>query len=154
MTDKPNDQNAAATEDEYPIETFMAREWDGRRMDWFLQKLVSIVNDSPMQVGVTLTVGGGMVSGTLISATTYFAEFGKVFGDAMPGGGDGIEKSIRQLGEAQQGIEEDAERAPPQFIHLKDAKLFTPSGSTPSNQGVLWRGTIASINGFTLGSMS
>lgn len=153
MTETTADQ-VAEDADEFELETFMAREWDGRRMDWFLQKLVTIVNDSAMQVGVTLTVGGGMVSGTLISAKTYFAEFGKLMGDAMPGGGGGVEESIRQLGETKEEQEEGTQIFPPQFIHLKDAKLFTPSGATPGNQGVLWRGTIASINGFNLGSMS
>ncbi len=153
MTETTTDQVAQDPEEFY-LETFMAREWDGRRIDWFLQKLVSMANDSGLEFGVTLTVGSGMVTGTLISAEKYFAAFGELFAGGMPGDGSEVEASFRKLGERGQEDDQEAARLPPQFIHLKDAKIITASGSVPSRQGVLWRGTIASINGFNLGSLA
>ena len=150
MTEQGNDGAQAAEAFDY--ETFMDREWTGRRVDWFLQQLVTMANNSGVEFGVTLTVGSGVVTGTLISAQKYFAAFGELFAGGMPGDGSEVEASFRKLGEPEPEVGGSFPLAP-QFIHLKDAKLITPSGAVP-NQGVLWRGTIASINGFSLGLMA
>ncbi len=53
--------------------------------------------------------------------------------------------------------EDDAQQSstPPQFIHLIDSRCFSPGGQPlPSNRGVLWRGKVNAVSGFTLGSLS
>jgi hypothetical protein len=46
-------------------------------------------------------------------------------------------------------------RPPPEFIHLVEANLYLGGDNmTPSKGGVLWRGRLAEIDGFTLGKLS
>lgn len=46
-------------------------------------------------------------------------------------------------------------RRPPLYIHLRDARFVAP-GSAPisNNRGVLWRGTINSVSGLSLGALA
>jgi hypothetical protein len=47
--------------------------------------------------------------------------------------------------------------SPPNYIHLKEAKFFLPSGAgkpIPANQGVWWRGRLSEVSGFILGSLA
>lgn len=48
------------------------------------------------------------------------------------------------------GIEK---RQSTQYVHLKDAKVFNDSSTTPSDEGTLWRGKLSSISGFSLGML-
>ncbi|EHF5019428.1 hypothetical protein AA629_004500, partial [Enterobacter hormaechei] len=50
--------------------------------DWFLQMLVGMANDG-MGIGLSLNVGGLIISGTLCGGKEYFYEFGKQLGDGM-----------------------------------------------------------------------
>ena len=47
--------------------------------DFFLQTLVNIVNMGPFTFGITLNVGGFLVSGELFSGKDYFEKFGTQF---------------------------------------------------------------------------
>jgi hypothetical protein len=40
--------------------------------DWLLQHLVALVTDGPLEMGITLQVGGLLVSGKLVSGARYF----------------------------------------------------------------------------------
>jgi hypothetical protein len=138
-----------------PEEITLAR--DGPSVDWFLQSLVSIVNDNPLEFGITLFVGGVTISGQLVSGKKYFETFAKEFSDAYPGKAD-TQEGIRQAFASHTAIydrREDEEVAPPpQFIHLINCRCFSPGGVLPSNRGILWRGKINAVSGFSLGSIS
>ena len=53
--------------------------------DWFLQDLIEIVNSGKMSFDVTLTVGGFLVSGTLVGGKEYFEGFGEEFSFGLSG---------------------------------------------------------------------
>jgi len=133
--------------------------FDGQSVDWYLQKLVTVVNTTNVQFGVTLFVEGAIVSGVLVSGKTYFEAFAQEFSAAYPGDADGKE-SIRQAFASHASIYDDAgsdaqSSSPPQFIHLIDSRHFSPGGQPlPNNRGVLWRGKINAVSGFSLGSLS
>ena len=131
---------------------------DGQSVDWYLQKLVALVNGSQLEFGVTLYVNGSVVSGRLIGGKKYFEEFAKEFTGAYPGSSESKE-SIRaafasngDIYDREEGDGEDL--PPPQFIHLADARCFSGGGSAIPNRGVLWRGKINSVSGFSLGQLS
>ena len=47
--------------------------------DWFLQSVVNFANDWGVETGLTLQVGGLLVSGIVISGTKYFDEFSGLY---------------------------------------------------------------------------
>ncbi|MCC4603233.1 gas vesicle protein [Xanthomonas campestris pv. badrii] len=133
--------------------------FDGQSVDWYLQKLVGIANTSNTQFGITLFVEGVIVSGQLVSGKQYFEAFAQEFSAAFPGS-DEEKEDVRLAFASHASIydtEDDAQQGstPPQFIHLIESRCFSPGGQPlPSNRGVLWRGKVNAVSGFTLGSLS
>lgn len=127
-------------------------------VDWFLQSLVNMANNSQMEFGITLQVSGMLVSGNLISGKAYFDGFGADFASPFsdPEVVESIKQSFSSYGDtfvSNDGNETD-NRPPPQFIHLKNARFFNTAGNPiPGNRGVWWRGRLCEVGGFSLGSL-
>jgi len=126
--------------------------------DWFLQSLVSIVNKSDISFGITLFVGGVLVSGQLVGGKKFFEGFGATFGGALsdPQAAAETSENFAKFGNIY--VSEDGsykqDTESPHYIHLQDARRFHPSGAPiPSNGGVWWRGRIREVAGFNLGSL-
>jgi len=130
-----------------------------RSEDWFLQSLVNVVNGGQLSFGVTLNVGGFLISGVLVSGKEYFDGLG---GDVASGVDDSeaaslIQETFNKYGaiydiDDVKGKEEGLPR--PAYIHMRDARFFSTSGEpVPSNQGVWWRGRIGEVQGFVLGCL-
>jgi hypothetical protein len=137
--------------------------------DAFLQLLVDLANDSegPLPLPITLSVKGVLISGRLINGKTYFAEFSgqiraafepyqKHFADIPEmeawiksfGDPDESERPSKEL-DANQFAERVRQT---RFVHLQDATILQPGGRpVPSEGGLLWRGRLASVDGFSLG---
>lgn len=132
--------------------------YDGQSVDWYLQRLVAIVNNTNVEFGLTLHVEGAIISGQLVSGKRYFETFAQEFAGAYPGdeeGKENIRKALASHASIYDEPEAGTEVPPPQFIHLLDARSFAPGGhQLPSNRGVLWRGKINSVSGFSLGLLS
>ena len=126
--------------------------------DYFLQELVNLANDG-VELGVTLTVGGFLLSGTIVGGKRYFD-------DHLGGAGftDGLDEESREFFLAffrsfgkiydppQDGTE--GQRNPPVFIHLKDARFFHHAGKPiPVNRPIWWRGRISEVQGLSLGTL-
>lgn len=130
---------------------------DGNSVDWFLQKLVSVVNTSPLEFGITLFAEGLIISGQLVGGKKYFATFAQEFSDSYPGDNE-AKADMKEAFESNGNIydqELDAEMPPPQFIHLINARCFAHNGQPlPNNRGIAWRGKINAISGFNLGQLS
>ena len=127
--------------------------------DWFLQSLVSIANSGPLEFGITLQVGGFLVSGSLVNGATYFEGFAAQFASTFPkefakdmqdaiGSHGAVYKKPRE--------EEDSPLLQPTFIHLKGARFFNNSGKPIpiDKEGVWWRGRLSEVSGFVFGSLS
>ncbi|WP_205478567.1 gas vesicle accessory protein GvpU [Sphingomonas arenae] len=128
--------------------------------DWFLQTLVEYAN-AGLELGLTLMVGGTTVSGILINGKKYFEKLSAVVREVDGGNNEvmqTIADSFSDLGRIYDRPDDAAEDwilPPASFIHLKSAYVFTPGGgSLPNGEGVLWRGRINSVDGFTLGLLS
>jgi hypothetical protein len=136
--------------------------------DWFLQQLVRLTNERPEHAGfpVTLCVKGILVSGVLASGRAYFAEFAQAIAGSLTNVEETVRQNLREyfaaFGElysrhgdkpGHDGDTEEILSTLPEFIHLREARIFdgirlTPPGTQP---GVWWRGRIAEIDGFVLG---
>ncbi|MDE2696267.1 MAG: gas vesicle protein [Chloroflexota bacterium] len=145
--------------------------------DWFLQQLVGLVNRVDIEFGITLCVGGGLVSGTLVGGAKYFEGFGDDIEDGFTEAFGGEEErpiardianQFRQHADlySQHDAESDiadresdqtvtARNAPPRFVHLSSARFFFGEGEhLPTNRGVWWRGRLDAVEGFSLGVLS
>jgi hypothetical protein len=116
--------------------------------DPFLKALNATVNNFDYSFGITLIVGGGVITGNLISSKTFFNGFADTFSQAWPGGpSEDVRGSFAQWGQPETAsIHEN-------FIHLKDARYVSGKDIVPTTgSGMLWRGSIDSISGFSLGA--
>ncbi len=143
-----------------------------QRSDWFLEQFVSLFNESGGAIGVTLTVGGTFISGTLISPEDYFKELGSQLEEALKRSGTSADHS-RKIGEFVQSRgkyeppSEEVEKAAAKaafeagvfpisgtqraYIHLKNAYVLVPGEGKRVFRGGLWRGRISAVEGFLVG---
>ena len=146
----PNDIKAVSLFDDVE---FIKREWEGRQTDWLVQWFAGFVNRTSLEIGVTISVGGAQLSGALVSHSTYFSRLAEGFSSAFTKF-EGVD--IDQLREMILGFDQTPEVAEggnlpaPQYLHLSDVKIIS-GGGTINIEGGLWRGKIASIDGFILG---
>lgn len=122
--------------------------------DWFLQKLVNMVNYGKWSFGITLNVGGFLVSGNLIGGKEYFEGFSDEFAGALKGldGADEVKNVLSKNGDIYTSGED---MSLPSYVHIKGARFFNTNGNPiPGNRGVWWRGRISEVDGFSLGSLS
>jgi hypothetical protein len=126
--------------------------------DWFLQSLINIVNGKDLEIGITLNVGGFLVSGLLVSGHRYFEAFGQEFSSAFTETDvvQSIKESFSMYGVIYtQERSQDEDVPPPNYIHLRNAKFFNTNGNPlPGNRGVWWRGRVSEVSGFMLGNLS
>ena len=131
---------------------FRHTKWEGRQSDWVLQWAVRFVESTSLGIGVTLTVGGGVISGTMVSSKLYFESLSEDMSKSFSVFGNEAAETIKTLMLSFDNAEDHQDGAPAeQYIHLKDARMFTtPNGALTSN-GALWRGKISAVHGFTFG---
>ena len=124
--------------------------------DPILRDLVCTVRGTNAEVGITLMVGGILVSGLIVSLHLYLehlrTEIEKVCQDK------GVVGLIqKKCDEGKQlllsPISEESPPPPVLSICLKDARFFHPGKDKESTEGVWWRGRISEIDGFSLGRM-
>jgi hypothetical protein len=131
--------------------------------DWWLAVLVRLANKGVLSFGITLSVSGVMVSGTLAGGKEYFDATAELMsrGAADDESRDSLRKSFATPGEIyekdiaseEETPEGDEPTPPPTFVHLKDARFWSPGNSVPftSQRGIWWRGRLAAVDGFFLG---
>jgi hypothetical protein len=130
-------------------------------VDWLLAWIINLVEHG-LEIGITLSVRGQLVSGTVVGGRKYFEILGKSFETANFGGGLAATDLKETLGAAfsqWKDIYPKSEDIPsndvarPAFIHLENAKIWLDNNQLNSN-GMLWRGQLSAVDGFTLGTMS
>jgi hypothetical protein len=130
-----------------------------RTVDWFLQSLVSIVNDESASLPITLSVGGLLISGEMIDGKTYFNEFARQFKDGFKGisreTAATIELAFKRLGDVYDPIQKEARwnayTPKPHLIHLRNVQIYHAGGPPLlSEKGVLWRVRLEAVDGFSL----
>ena len=120
--------------------------------DWQLEYLVDMANFG-FCPGITLTTAAGLITGILIPGEEYFDRFAVMYSHGMT---DEYKAAFAGVVDDWKQPYRDARDSgvigQTSHIHLKDAKLFSPGGIIPG-QGMLWRGRIDQVIGFTLGSL-
>lgn len=123
--------------------------------DWFLQFLTRHVNESNLEFGVTLQVGGMLVTGQLVPGAAYFDGFAEQFSTIFTDPKVAEEYRTALAGAGDLYRKPAADDAPPaQYVHLRDARFFNTKGDPIVERGVWWRGRISQVIGFTLGTLA
>lgn len=109
-------------------------EWE----DWYLAVLVKVANETGNSFGLTLAIGGMLVSGDVISPEAFFD------GTHVPGE---IKKELTR------GSGEKARL--PAYVHLKNACFYQAGGAAPPIPGdhpaaasAFFRAKLSSVDGF------
>lgn len=112
-----------------------------------LTAIAMVEADEPIEIDVTLVVGGFLISGFIVSLKTYFAHH--------PVSSE-VHKVVERV-EAEQITTEKGQVEPGtrNFIHLRDAKYYTPGQKPiPSNTGVYCRVQLESVLAFSFGKLT
>lgn len=129
-------------------------------VDWLLAQLIALADNGGVETGMTLQLGGLVISGVLISGREYFVEAAKITAAAKVTGtaGPDLAQVLARMMDQFKGIYPAAgagewdEGRKPTYIHLRNARIALPSGgaSPPS----LWRGKLTSVDGYVIGEMT
>ena len=111
-------------------------------------ELLSTMADRGAVVDITLFSGGQVVSGTLVGRDRWLEQF---TARAARGGGGGrqIAEQVQALFRAADEQRADA-RAARDYLHLAGAQI---DGTPRIAEGLLWRGRISEVAGWSLGSL-
>jgi hypothetical protein len=106
-------------------------------------------------LGITLTVGGTLITGRMVGRGAWVKDLREHFGDNvafMDGFADGWREQDEQW--AAEDDEDQAEPPYSTFIHLVDARVVTSAGFMPNGgRGAFWRGRLSEVQGWSLGTM-
>jgi hypothetical protein len=124
-------------------------------------ELVRRANTGGLSLGLTLCVGGVLVSGALIGGREYFEGFADDVATAVadPTIAGKVREFFRSPAamyrqeEGRAGEAIDPEMAEPlSYIHLKRPRFLTANGKPiPGKNGNYWRGKLSAVDGFVLG---
>jgi hypothetical protein len=127
--------------------------------DPVLAVLYSAVTSSGGEVGMSLLVGGTWVSGMLCSPRSWYEQVAHLV-DQSTDGGFGL--VFRELGrniyptddEVEAGVAESRpDDRPIGFLHLRDARTVSTSGTVPTDMGGLLRLRIEQVDGWLVGNL-
>ena len=129
--------------------------------DPLLAVFVRSINQFPeYEIGVTLHVNGLIISGVMISMTSYFERLASWLRNA---GAEGYAEVFDWLhqettfpsrdGAPSESDEEMSDPGSTAFIHLRDANAWGPDGAH-SLAPVIWRGRLDHVSGWSIGTFS
>lgn len=133
--------------------------------DGFLRQLITLFAEGGIEVGLSLSFSGLIVTGTLISAKTYFSEMETFFKDISAEKPEtealflntlsDVMAKWAEVAEENETPPENQPRLGPNFIHLRNATFFNPGqGLATYTNKPHWRGKLSSIDGFIFGELS
>ena len=162
MTDTPSEPDAADSETDDTSPSIFDQQ---PGVDWALAQLITWADHFDFQPGLTLFVGGLVVSGFLVSGRAFFkgiaheikSEAGSGNADE-PNVSDVIADNMEKFEFLYPALEEGNESKPlfPAYIHLREARVYNSGRDKPlpGNRGVFWRGKLTSVDGFNFGILS
>ena len=127
--------------------------------DWALAWIVHMAHAHSIIQSVTLTVGGSMISGDVIGGRQFFEALSEQIDQgAFEGDEDGavrrvLRDSWNTLGGGVYPPSSGETVHPMSYIHLRNARMFVPGQKPLPSKGMLWRGKLADVSGFSLGSL-
>jgi hypothetical protein len=118
--------------------------------DWLLQLLGFIaIESADTEIGLTLNVGGLVVSGLLVSPHRFFKSVAQDTLGTEAGLGDFLVKTM------ENAYSDTFSGESVIYLHLDQAQIFMPGQPPlPGDRTMLWRGRLSEIDGWSFGSFS
>jgi hypothetical protein len=113
--------------------------------DPLLSLFARLVSDTDAEIHVTLAVGGGVVTGALISQLKWMRLSAEAMNATVPGSGVIPDELGKVLAQTSEGT-------PYEYLHLRDARYISATGVMPERPQMLWRGRISQVAGWSWGS--
>jgi len=168
MTDDLRDHTDGATP-HAPTSPPLADRIERRRRPHPVDRALNLLlleAERDVRVGLTVSVNGTVVGGTLIGRMEYFhalashfashdgtTEMGELFASSLHGIVDDAERRSHEELRARDGMSEHDPVV--EFLHLADARYIAGSGFMPHGRhGVLWRCRVADVSGWSLGDLT
>lgn len=126
-------------------------------VDPMLRAMVAVAERSPLELGITLTIKGLIITGFMVSQETYFNSLIEGLGTISQD--NEIKSSLQEfLSQLKDKLAQNngsaSGQVQPNFIHLRNVKIYPSEGrGMPTYGDALWRGHIDSVDGFSLGEM-
>jgi hypothetical protein len=115
-----------------------------RDVDQMLRLLNERAEDSDTEFRITLDVRGSIVSGLLVSQTSWLELWSKQVDEDW-------RAELRDLFESAAS---EGDTRSDGFLHLKDAQYWHGPEPLPTNMTFLWRGRLSEVSGWAEGSLS
>jgi hypothetical protein len=117
-----------------------------RPLDFLFEGIVlSATDESYEGADLTVVLGGVVITGRLIPPAEYFK--------AASGNDPEFSASIDE--DLQKGRKRPRRKQyRPEFFHLADAQIVTGTALIPTDAGMLWRGRVDDVAGFSLNRLS
>lgn len=118
--------------------------------DYLLQDFV-LLAEQGVEIGISLLLGGTMVSGVIVSGKRYFEAMRENMVSASP---DELKSVFQTYFDDYSALytKPVEDRKPATFIHMRDVRYWTAGGRATDTSGVWWRGRIDQIAGFHVGT--
>lgn len=100
------------------------------------------------ELGITVNVPGGTVTGIMIGPRAWL----RILGASGEGPAHEFLRSL--AGGMNEILENAGAEVTTQFLHLRDAQYVSGGRFTPTNAGLLWRGRLGEITGFSIGTLT
>ncbi|MEU5945122.1 hypothetical protein ABZ793_06115 [Micromonospora sp. NPDC047465] len=132
---------------------------DASLPDVVLQILAKGAQEGGLELGVTLSVSGGLVTGTLVGRDRWFQELGDFIEQAAdrPDArslADELGELMSEVGKPADGEDGFVSTLQYVFIHLINARYVQGSQLMPNQGTMLWRGRISEVAGFSVGTLA
>jgi len=125
--------------------------------DWLLQYLVRLAN-AGLEIGITINMGGFLVSGMLASGKKYLEFIAEQLDNGLAKSSvdmTATRSMMAEFFEDRGKIYTIEDPGPATYLHIRDAHYFHNAGKPmPSNGSFWWRARIAEVGGFQLGNFS
>lgn len=124
--------------------------------DLFLMTLVELVNIASLEMSITLFVQGAIISGMLIGEKPYFEALNNELKSTGFAPDEAIHTLIQKFNSSSinssDNLEEQDQPINREFIHIKNAKVYSGNAFSSSTRELYWRGRLSRVDGFLLGS--
>lgn len=122
--------------------------------DWLLESIVELAAIG-LEVGMTLSIRGLLVSGVVISPKTYLAESAsEVRSSILSKPGEMLGDFFERHAHDKLANSPDGYRAPSSYVHMRNPIFIAPNGNTSTVRESLWRWKLSEVDGFSLSQIS
>ena len=126
-----------------------SHEFDPIPADGLLLALCEVArNVDGFELGITVNVPGATVTGVMVGPKSWLQILGA--------SGEGrANEFLRGIALRMSEILDDAgDEVDTQFVHLREAQYVSGGQFTPTNAALLWRGRLAVVSGFSIGTVT